>query len=123
MRVLKIILVLMTTVFFIQAKAIENDAEKELVKAAISSHMDEMRKCFNETYKKHKKVEAKVAFDFDIDDQGHLVKTELNSKKTNLNNEELNQCMTEKFKTWFFTPSPKGTVLKVTYPFSFKKRN
>ena len=100
----------------------EADSHKELVRAAISAHGFEVRMCYKDNQKKLKGAQGKIVFDFEVNDQGKLIKSELNEKKTTLRNVNLTNCLKEKINTWMFPASPKGQVVKVTHPFQFKNK-
>ncbi len=97
------------------------DNEKEQVKAAITSHSNEMRICYNENQKAIRGAEGKMYIQYEVNDQGALVKTEMDTKKSTFKNETLFKCVIEKAKTWFFPAAPKGTTVVVLHPFTFKK--
>ena len=104
-----------------QLNAFEANQQTEQAKAAISSHSNEIRMCYRDNEKKLKGAKGKVFIDFEINEQGVLIKSDVNEKKTTLKSEILINCMQEKFKKWTFPVAPKGETLKVTYPFAFKK--
>ncbi len=97
------------------------DDEKEQVKAAVTAHSNEMRICYNENQKSLKGAEGKMYIQYEVNDQGALVKVEMDPKKSTLKNEVLFNCVSNKAKTWFFPASPKGTTVVVLHPFTFKK--
>ena len=97
------------------------DNEKEQVKAAITSHSNEMRICYNENQKNIKGAEGKMYIQYEVSDQGALVKTEMDPKKSTLKNEFLYNCVVTKAKTWFFPAAPKGATVTVLHPFTFQK--
>ena len=103
------------------AFALEGDAEKEQVKAAITAHGNELRQCYNENQKSLKGAEGTMFIQYEVNDQGALVKTQMDTKKSKLKNEVLFNCVAAKAKAWFFPASPKGTTVVVLHPFTFKK--
>ncbi len=114
---------IIATAFLLSAKTFgfEADQQKELIKAAISAHSDQIRMCYRDNEKKLKGVKGKMVIDFEINDQGALTKSGINEKKSILKNEILMDCISEKAKAWVFPAAPKGQVLSISYPFVFKK--
>lgn len=118
---MKLTLILIGFLFSYLAFALDGDAEREQVKAAITVHSSEIRKCYKDNQKTLKKAEGKIFVEFEVNDQGTLIKSEVNAKKSTLKNEGLIKCMQEKFQAWIFPLAPKGQTITVIYPFAFKQ--
>lgn len=105
-----------------ESLAIEGDQEKDQIRAAISVHIQEVYHCKDEIPKADiKKLDGKMAIDMEVDDSGKLIKFEQNAKKSNLFLDSLFKCIKQKSSNWNLPNSPKGTTLKIVYPFVFKK--
>lgn len=113
------------TIFFIlfaelslHAKEADVTIDREAVRGVFKSHLSEFKKCYEAEYSKNKSLNGKVVLFLEITDES-VVKT-AKIKSTTLKNENVENCLIDKVKTFVFPAATKGTVAEVTYPFVFR---
>lgn len=100
-------------------------ADREAVRRAVKTHLSEVKTCYDDALKKdsHNKdsqLSGKIVLDFEVDNAGKVPSAKVNEKKSTLKSSDIEQCLIDKVKSWTFPPSPKGTIISVSYPFIFK---
>jgi TonB family protein len=90
----------------------------------VKEHSEVVRACYTEALKKDVSLKGKLVVDWDVNDAGDVSRAEVNTAKSTLKSEAINNCLVEKLKSWKFAPAPapKGEVVSVSYPFSFDKK-
>jgi hypothetical protein len=112
--------VLVSLFFSANIYAFEAEQQNEQLKAAVSVHSHEIKACYKNNLSQMKNAQGKIVVDFEVNDQGVLIKSDINNKKTTLKNKILTECILGKFKTWIFPAAAKGTTTSVSYPFIFR---
>ena len=103
------------TKLYLGSPDITGHLDKEIVRRYIHRHMDQIRWCYQQEVQKNPKLEGDVKMSFVITPSGRVIRVRVAG--TTLKNSNVEQCITERIRTWQF-PAPKGGgIVKVVYPF------
>jgi hypothetical protein len=87
----------------------------EIIRQVIASHRDQIKYCYSQELNRNPNLAGKVAVKFTISPKGYV--TQASVAQTTLNNAAVENCITQKVRTWKF-PEPKGGgIVIVNYPF------
>ncbi len=87
----------------------------EIIRQVIASHRDQIKYCYSQELNRNPNLAGKVAVKFTISPKGYV--TQASVAQTTLNNAAVENCITQKIRTWKF-PEPKGGgIVIVNYPF------
>lgn len=90
--------------------------DKDVVREIVREHIDEVRGCYNEGLARDPELAGRVAVNFVIGPDGHVVSATV---QQGLGDDGVDQCLVEHVKTWKFpAPGGSGNVI-ITYPFNF----
>ena len=93
---------------------------KQLIMKTIADNYPELKSCYRQGLKKEAHLkEGKVVMGWNIDAQGKVAGVEIQSSQ--LENKEVEKCMTEQLSTWQFPRQAKlsGSKDRMTYTFQF----
>lgn len=113
------ILVIILISFGASSNETNNTIDREAVKSVIKNNLNLFKNCYEVEYRKNHSLEGKVVIGWSIDQNGLVTKTWV--KDTKMNNQNVENCLTDKVKTLNFPKAPLGTVAEVQYPFVFQK--
>ncbi|MFN0062606.1 MAG: adventurous gliding motility protein GltG [Myxococcaceae bacterium] len=93
--------------------------DPELIRRVIHSHRDQVRACYEMELQRFPKLAGKVKVKFIINDAGLVAQSSV--ADSDVGNPTLDNCITNRVKTWIF-PKPKGGgIAIVSYPFVFRQ--
>jgi pSer/pThr/pTyr-binding forkhead associated (FHA) protein/outer membrane biosynthesis protein TonB len=76
--------------------------------------------CYERALSVDKGLGGKIMLDFDIGEQGRVVRADFSREKSTLVNESLANCVISRMKTWRFPEPPnKNETVQVFYPLAF----
>lgn len=97
---------------------LEGGLSRYAINATIAKYINQVRKCYEDQLRTIPSLEGMVTVNFEISGSGMLNYS--NVKKSSLNNNIVEKCITSKMMTWKF-PKPKGgTSVNVNYPFMLR---
>ena len=117
MRLITIYLILCTALS-LHAKESEVKIDREAIRRVFRSGLIEFKKCYEAEYSKNKSLAGKVVLFLEITDEAAVKSAKI--KSTTLKNENVENCLIEKVKTFVFPAASKGTVAEVLYPIVFQ---
>ncbi|MCM2334922.1 MAG: AgmX/PglI C-terminal domain-containing protein [Anaeromyxobacteraceae bacterium] len=90
--------------------------DKELIRAVIKEHAQQIRFCYEEQLAVNPKLAGKVIVRWTIDADGNASNASVDGAGTSLNDDKVHQCMMARIVSWQF-PKPKGGgIAVITYP-------
>jgi hypothetical protein len=90
--------------------------DKELIRAVIREHAQQIRFCYEEQLAVSPKLAGKVLIKWTIDADGNASNATVVSDGTSLADAKVHQCMMDRIVSWQF-PKPKGGgIAVITYP-------
>jgi hypothetical protein len=94
-------------------------ARKDSVIKTISDNYPELKSCYQQGLKKDASLKGKVVMGWSIDPQGKVADAEIQTSQ--LNNKEVEKCMTDKLSKWHFPRQARlsGNKDRMTYTFQF----
>jgi len=96
---------------------------REEIRLTIQSHLKEIRNCYVDSLKINPELEGKVLVEFTIDDKGTAQEAKVIEAKSSIHNDQLNNCITDAFKTWKFPATSEGKKMTTSYPLILKKHS
>lgn len=97
---------------------VEGGLDKEVIKQVITSHLGQIRYCYERQLSASPDLYGKVTVKFSIGPAGLVVEQNIGS--SSLKNAMVEECILRRIATWSF-PKPKGgTKVLVSYPFLLK---
>ena len=94
---------------------LEGGLERAVIQATIAKYLNEIRACYETGLRKVPGLNGTVSMFFEITGSGSVGTSRVS--KSSLGNNDVEQCMSTRLKTWQF-PQPRGGVtVRVTYPF------
>lgn len=90
--------------------------DKDVVRQIVREHMDQVRGCYNEGLARDPKLAGRVAVNFVIGPDGHVISATI---QQGLGDDDVDQCLVEHVKTWKFPAPGGGGNVIITYPFNF----
>jgi FHA domain-containing protein len=90
--------------------------DKELIRAVIKEHAQQIRFCYEEQLAVNPKLAGKVVIRWTIDADGNASNASVDGSGTSLSDDKVHQCMMARIVSWQF-PKPKGGgIAVITYP-------
>jgi hypothetical protein len=90
--------------------------DKELIRAVIKEHAQQIRFCYEEQLAVNPKLAGKVVIRWTIDADGNASNASVDGSGTSLADDKVHQCMMARIVSWQF-PKPKGGgIAVITYP-------
>jgi hypothetical protein len=90
--------------------------DKELIRAVIKEHAQQIRFCYEEQLAVNPKLAGKVVIRWTIDADGNASNASVDGGGTSLADDKVHQCMMARIVSWQF-PKPKGGgIAVITYP-------
>jgi TonB family protein len=99
------------------AVEVEGSLDRELIRRIIRQHANQVRYCYEKQLQLDPSLQGKIVVGFVIGAEGNV--TSATIEQSTLSSPAVGQCVVERVKTWIF-PMPKGGIVKVAYPFTFK---
>ncbi len=93
---------------------------REVIRQAILRHSEQIRTCYEIQLTKHPKLAGKVVVSFVISPEGRVAAPEV--VESTVGNAELENCVTDRVRTWRFPKPTGGAAIVVTYPFIFTQK-
>ncbi len=78
-----------------------------------------LQSCYEAALSTDRGLSGKVVLDFDIGEQGRVLRASVSVDKSTLNSERLSTCIVNRMKTWRFPEPPKNQDVQVFYPLAF----
>lgn len=78
-----------------------------------------LQACYESALSTDRGLSGKVVLDFDIGEQGRVLRASVSSDKSTLNNDRLSTCIVNRMKTWRFPEPPQNQTVQVFYPLAF----
>ena len=99
---------------------IRGGLDKSLIDEYIKRHMDQIRYCYvKEMNSSTKPISGRVATQFVISGAGRVTSAGLDSAGTTLANTNVQSCLLGVLKRIVFPEPLGGTIVEVSYPFTF----
>ncbi len=90
--------------------------DKELIRAVIKEHAQQIRFCYEEQLAVNPKLAGKIVIRWTIDADGNASNAAVDGSGTSLADDKVHQCMMARIVSWQF-PKPKGGgIAVITYP-------
>jgi hypothetical protein len=94
---------------------LEGGLDRSVVAATIAKYLSQVRACYETGLKHNPGLGGQVTMAFEIGGQGDLNYSHV--QRSNLDDKEVEQCISQRMMSWKF-PKPRGGVnVKVSYPF------
>lgn len=78
-----------------------------------------LQSCYEAALSTDRGLSGKVVLDFDIGEQGRVLRASVSGDKSTLNNDRLSTCIVNRMKTWRFPEPPQNQTVQVFYPLAF----
>jgi pSer/pThr/pTyr-binding forkhead associated (FHA) protein/outer membrane biosynthesis protein TonB len=78
-----------------------------------------LQSCYEKALGQDRGLSGKLVLDFDIGEQGRVLRASVSSDKSTLNNSELATCVVNRMKGWRFPEPPQNQTVQVFYPLAF----
>lgn len=93
----------------------------EKYKKPIIRFLPMMKSCRDAGTKQTMQALGKIVVDYEINDKAELHKIRINDEQTTLTDLNLQKCVVDAFKKIKFPKTPKGKIVKITYPVEFSR--
>ncbi len=100
---------------------LDGGLDRVVIQATIAKYLNQVRACYEKGLRKNPGLAGQVLMDFEIAASGKLNYTKV--RKTSLANQEVENCVATVMRNWQFPKPVGGTMVKVSYPFTFKPSN
>ncbi len=107
-------------VIFISISAFANSVDKKNFEKPIKKYLPELQACRGDASTSTFMVSGKVVVDLEINDTAKISRIKINDEKTTLQDLNLQKCVVDVMKTIKFPKAPKGTIVALSYPITFK---
>lgn len=103
---------------------VEPTVDREVYRKAVRSkdNQNNFIACYKSLAERQPEAEGRLVFDFEIDDQAHIIKLTVDNEKSTLIEEQFSVCMITEASKIKFPPAPKDTIVEVKYPFILQKK-
>ncbi len=108
-------------IFFISVSSYATPAQ-DLARSEVKPHLKEVKICFTRLIGQMPGTKGNLVIDWSVSETGAAEKISLNEKQSTIQheaNDPIVNCITDLFKTWKFTPAPKGEDVSTSYLFVF----
>lgn len=102
------------------AEEIELDGglDRAVIQATIAKYLSQIRACYERGLRQKPGLTGQVTMDFEVNADGKLNFAKV--RKTTLEHEAVESCISRVMLTWQFPKPVGGTLVKVNYPFMLK---
>lgn len=102
------------------AEEIELDGglDRAVIQATIAKYLSQIRACYERGLRQKPGLTGQVTMDFEVNGDGKLNFAKV--RKTTLEHEAVESCISRVMLTWQFPKPVGGTLVKVNYPFMLK---
>ncbi len=94
--------------------------DKELIRAVIHRHRQEIRYCYEQSLTQHPDAAGKTSVKFVINAAGTVPSSHV--VDSTMHDPELETCVADRVRTWEFPGPPGGGIVMVTYPLVFTRQ-
>ncbi|MCB9072096.1 MAG: AgmX/PglI C-terminal domain-containing protein [Bdellovibrionaceae bacterium] len=81
-----------------------------------------IQNCYEKALSGDKGLSGKLVLDFDIGEQGRVLRADYSRSKSTLSNNELATCVLNRMKGWRFPEPPGNQTVQVFYPLAFSSK-
>jgi hypothetical protein len=92
------------------------------IKARVDAHRDQIQACYEEGLKRRPGLEGDLVVNWVVDPKGVMTKISIDTGKTQVVDDQVQECVMAVLKKIEFPPSPKGMESRATYPFKLKPK-
>jgi len=78
-----------------------------------------LQSCYEAALASDKSLSGKLVLDFDIGEQGRVLRADYSRDKSTLTNSQLATCVINRMKNWRFPEPPQNQTVQVFYPLAF----
>lgn len=96
--------------------------DRDGIRRVFFSNQRAIQSCYEKALGGDKGLSGKLVLDFDIGEQGRVLRGDYSRAKSTLVNEELASCVINKMKTWKFPEPPANQTVQVFYPLAFSSK-
>jgi hypothetical protein len=106
------------------ATKVEPTVDREIYRKAVRTkeNQNNFIACYKSLAERQPQAEGRLVFDFEIDDNSHIIKLTIDNEKSTLIEEQFSICMITEASKIKFPPAPKDTIVEVKYPFILQKK-
>ncbi|MBY0316193.1 MAG: AgmX/PglI C-terminal domain-containing protein [Bdellovibrionales bacterium] len=95
------------------------DIDRNGIRQVFIQNQRALQACYERALSTDKGLGGKLVLDFDIGEQGRVLRAEMSRGKSTLVNDELAGCVISRMKNWRFPEPPKNQTVQVFYPLAF----
>lgn len=95
------------------------DIDRNGIRQVFINNQRALQACYERALSTDKGLGGKLVLDFDIGEQGRVLRGEMSRSKSTLVNDELASCVISRMKSWRFPEPPKNQTVQVFYPLAF----
>lgn len=113
---------ILVTFFMISCSSFQFENKSEINREGIRQTFIHNSNDIHSCYKQHgeeKNISGKLIFDFEVDDQGHVLNAKASNDKSTIRDLDLGECIGAKMKAWVFPKSASTETTRVFYPIYF----
>lgn len=96
--------------------------DRDGIRRVFFNNQRAIQSCYEKALGGDKGLSGKVVLDFDIGEQGRVLRGDYSRAKSTLVNDELAECVINKMKTWKFPEPPANQTVQVFYPLAFSSK-
>lgn len=96
--------------------------DRDGIRRVFFNNQKAIQSCYEKALGGDKGLSGKLVLDFDIGEQGRVLRGDYSQAKSTLNNSELATCVINKMKTWKFPEPPSNQTVQVFYPLAFSSK-
>lgn len=96
--------------------------DRDGIRRVFFSNAQAIRACYENSLRGDKGLSGKLVLDFDIGEQGRVLRGDYSRAKSTLVNDELATCIINRMKTWKFPEPPANQTVQVFYPLAFSNK-
>lgn len=96
--------------------------DRDGIRRVFFSNAQAIRACYENALRGDKGLSGKLVLDFDIGEQGRVLRGDYSRAKSTLANDELATCIINRMKTWKFPEPPANQTVQVFYPLAFSNK-
>jgi TonB family protein len=96
---------------------VRGSLDKEIIRRVIRMHANEVKYCYEQELTRHPALSGRIAVQFTIAATGQVISSVLQS--STMGNPQVENCVVQAFRRWYFPYPTGGGIVLVSYPFNF----
>lgn len=105
-----------------EAETSGGNIDRDGIRRVFFNNQRAIQSCYEKALAGDKGMSGKLVLDFDIGEQGRVLRKDYSRAKSTLVNDELATCILNKMANWKFPEPPSNQTVQVFYPLAFSSK-